>query len=60
MKKKVFVTGGSGFLGINLIRELIKKNYDVISYDLVPFEYECRNKCVDDASRLSKLIGKNC
>ena len=34
MKKKVFVTGGSGFLGINLIRELIKKNYDVISYDL--------------------------
>lgn len=25
MKKKVFVTGGSGFLGINLIRELIKK-----------------------------------
>ena len=40
MKKKVFVTGGSGFLGINLIRELLKRGYDVVSYDLVPFEYD--------------------
>lgn len=65
MKKKVFVTGGSGFLGINLIRELIKKNYDVISYDLVPFEYECRNKIkaivgdIRDISLLEKEM-KDC
>lgn len=45
MKKKVFVTGGSGFLGINLIRELLKQNYEVVSYDLVKFEYEdCKDK----------------
>ena len=65
MKKKVFVTGGSGFLGINLIRELIKKNYDVISYDLVPFEYECRNRIkaivgdIRDISLLEKEM-KDC
>ena len=62
MKKKVFVTGGSGFLGINLIRELIKKNYDVISYDLVPFEYECRNKIkaiVGDIRDISLLEKRN-
>ena len=59
MKKRVFVTGGSGFLGINLIRELLKKNYDVISYDLVPFEYEdCKEKIkaiVGDIRVIKKL-----
>lgn len=59
MKKKVFVTGGSGFLGINLIRELIKRDYDVISYDLVPFEYEdCKDKItsiVGDIRNMRKL-----
>ena len=46
MKKgKVFVTGGSGFLGINFIRRLLAENYEVISLDLLPFEYEdCRDK----------------
>ena len=32
--EKVFVTGGSGFLGINLIRMLLEKGYEVISLDL--------------------------
>jgi nucleoside-diphosphate-sugar epimerase len=36
---KVFVTGGSGFLGINLIRMLLKSKHEVVSYDLLPFEY---------------------
>ena len=44
-KEKVFVTGGSGFLGINLIRRLLEQNYQVISLDLLPFEYEdCKDK----------------
>ena len=43
--EKVFVTGGSGFLGINLIRMLLEKGYEVISLDLLPFEYEdCKDK----------------
>jgi UDP-glucose 4-epimerase len=32
---KAFVTGGSGFLGRYLIRELLKSGHDVVSYDLV-------------------------
>lgn len=44
-KEKVFVTGGSGFLGINLIRRLLKDGYDVVSLDLVEFDYEdCKDK----------------
>lgn len=43
--EKVFVTGGSGFLGINLIRMLLAKGYEVISLDLLPFDYEdCKHK----------------
>ncbi len=36
---KVLVTGGAGFLGINLIRYLLKKNIDVVSLDIADFNY---------------------
>lgn len=36
---KVLVTGGSGFLGINLIRLLHQKGYGIVSLDLLPFDY---------------------
>ena len=40
MSQKVLVTGGSGFLGINLIRHLRGKGItDIRSIDLVPFDY---------------------
>lgn len=43
--KTVFITGGSGFLGINLIRYLLKKGYKLISYDIVAFDYDdCKDK----------------
>ncbi len=31
---KYFITGGAGFLGINLIRYLLEKGHDVVSYDI--------------------------
>ena len=40
MQETVLVTGGSGFLGINLIRHLrVKGITDIRSIDLVPFDY---------------------
>lgn len=35
----VFITGGAGFLGINLIRTLLKQGCRIISYDIAPFDY---------------------
>ena len=37
--KTVLVTGGAGFLGINLIRYLLKKNYKLVSFDYADFDY---------------------
>lgn len=45
MSGKVLVTGGSGFLGINLIRYLFSKGLtDVRSLDLVEFDYPERGR----------------
>ena len=38
-KQKAFITGGAGFLGINLVRYLLERNFDVVSYDIAPFDY---------------------
>lgn len=39
------ITGGSGFLGINLIRFLLQRGEKVISLDLLPFDYaDCENR----------------
>lgn len=47
---KVFVTGGSGFLGINLIRDLLKRGCQVVSYDIAPFAYP-------EADRVCSVVG---
>lgn len=45
MGKKVLVTGGSGFLGINMIRYLLRKGItDITVLDLVEFDYLERNR----------------
>ncbi|NWF90857.1 MAG: NAD(P)-dependent oxidoreductase [Ignavibacteriaceae bacterium] len=36
---KFLVTGGSGFLGINLIRYLFSKGHQIVSLDLMEFDY---------------------
>ncbi|TAK11847.1 MAG: NAD(P)-dependent oxidoreductase [Acidobacteria bacterium] len=42
---RILVTGGSGFLGINLIRYLLSRGYSVNSLDTQPFDYaDCRDK----------------
>ncbi len=38
-KKHFLITGGSGFMGINLIRYLLERGHTITSYDLVPFDY---------------------
>jgi nucleoside-diphosphate-sugar epimerase len=35
----VFVTGASGFLGINLVRFLLGRGCAVVAFDLTPFDY---------------------
>ena len=37
MNKKILVTGGSGFIGSNLIRILLKKNYKIINLDILNY-----------------------
>lgn len=36
---KILITGGAGFLGINLIRYLVERNHEVTSLDIADFDY---------------------
>ena len=38
--KRYMVTGGAGFLGINLVRYLLARGHSVTSLDIAPFDYE--------------------
>ncbi|WP_322822634.1 NAD(P)-dependent oxidoreductase [Chloroflexus sp.] len=44
MTDRVLITGGAGFLGINLTRYLLARGYIVRSLDIAPFDYPERNQ----------------
>ena len=49
--QKVLVTGGSGFLGINLIRHLLDRGVgEIVNLDLLPFDYP-------EQDRITSVIG---
>ncbi len=43
-KQKVLVTGGAGFLGVNLIRNLQARGYECASLDVEEFDYPERDR----------------
>ncbi|MGI9050747.1 MAG: NAD-dependent epimerase/dehydratase family protein [Rubrobacteraceae bacterium] len=43
-KQRVLVTGGAGFLGINLIRHLLENGYAPASLDVAEFDYPERDR----------------
>ncbi len=44
------ITGGSGFLGINLIRYLLERGQTITSLDIVPFDYP-------EQDRITSIVG---
>lgn len=40
---KITIVGGFGFVGKNIINELVKKNYEIVSIDIAKPEFEIKN-----------------
>lgn len=44
MTQTYLITGGAGFLGINLTRYLLERGHKVVSLDIAPFDYPERDR----------------
>ena len=58
--KKIFVTGGCGFIGSNFIRLLLKKGYSVVNYDLMTYAGQGNNLAGVKDSKYSFVKGDIC
>lgn len=47
---KYLITGGAGFLGINMVRYLLDRGHEVVSLDIAPFDYP-------EKSRITEITG---
>lgn len=44
---RYLITGGAGFLGINMVRLLLENDHEVISLDIAPFDYPERDQITE-------------
>ena len=44
---RYMITGGAGFLGINMVRYLLERDHEVVSLDIAPFDYPERSQITE-------------